>query len=62
MAYVRKTVDVWHIEGNCGYGWDIETTETSWKEAKEMAKCYRENCSYPIRIRKAREPKNNTQG
>ena len=24
MAYKRKTVDCYAIEGNCGYGWDIE--------------------------------------
>ena len=24
MAYKRKTKDCYAIEGNCGYGWDIE--------------------------------------
>lgn len=24
MAYKKKTKDCYAIEGNCGYGWDIE--------------------------------------
>ncbi len=55
MAYVRKTKDVYEIQGNCGYGWDCETTEETMKEAKAQAKCYRENVNYPIRIVKKRE-------
>ena len=48
--YQRKTIDEWEIQGNNGYGWECETTEETWKEAKDQAKCYRENVSYPIRI------------
>lgn len=59
MAYKRKTIDVWYIESNCGYGWDLETTELTFREAKEQLKCYRENYPYPTRIRKGREPKTN---
>lgn len=55
MAYVRKTVDVYEIQGNCGYGWECETVENSWKAAKAQAKCYRDNVNYPIRIVKKRE-------
>lgn len=54
MAYVRKTYDEYEIQGNCGYGWDCETTEETWKEARAQAKCYRENVNYPIRIVKKR--------
>jgi len=54
MAYVRKTYDEYEIQGNCGYGWDCETTEETWKDAKAQAKCYRENVNYPIRIVKKR--------
>lgn len=27
MMYNRKTVDVYEIQGDCGYGWDVETEE-----------------------------------
>lgn len=56
MARQRKTRDEWHIEVNYGYGhgWEHETTESSWKEAREMLKCYRANVAYPVRSRKRR--------
>ena len=54
MSYIRKTIDEYEIQGNCGYGWDVETTEATYKEAREQAKCYRENVNYPIRIMKKR--------
>lgn len=53
--YQRKTVDVWEIQGNCGYGWECECTEESRNNAIAQAKCYRENVNYPIRIVKKRE-------
>jgi hypothetical protein len=52
--YKRKTEDEYEIQGNNGYGWETETTEVNWKDAKAQAKCYRENVSYPIRIVKKR--------
>lgn len=52
--YIRKTKDEYQIQGNCGYGWDVETYEETYKEAKDQAKCYRDNVSYPIRIVKKR--------
>jgi hypothetical protein len=55
MAYKRRTVDVWHLEVNYGYGWEHECTEMSWKDAKAQAKTYRENISYPVRLLKKRE-------
>jgi len=54
--YVRKTEDEFEIQGNCGYGWECETTETTWRKAREQARCYRENVNYPIRIVKKRVP------
>jgi len=54
VAYKRKTYDEYEIQGNCGYGWDVETTEDTLREAKAQAKCYRENVNYPIRIVKKR--------
>jgi hypothetical protein len=55
MAYTRKTKDVWYILVNYGHGWEHETTEDTWKEAKDQIRCYRENCSYPVKARKTRE-------
>lgn len=52
--YIRKTYDEYEIQGNNGYGWECETTEETYKDAKAQAKCYRENVNYPIRIVKKR--------
>lgn len=52
--YKRKTTDEYEIQGNCGYGWEMETVENTIKEAREQAKCYRNNVNYPIRIIKKR--------
>lgn len=35
MAYIRKTQDVYDIETNYGYGWEVETSEDNRKEAKQ---------------------------
>ena len=43
MGYVRKTKDRWDIETNYGYGWEVECSEYTLKEAKEQIKCYRDN-------------------
>lgn len=53
--YKRKTKDCYAIEGNCGYGWDIECNCKDYKDAKEQLKTYRENVNYPVRIKKWRE-------
>lgn len=58
-AYVRKTSDVWNIQQYTGseYGWETVTSETSYKEARERTKEYRENQpEYPVRIKLTREP------
>ena len=56
MAYIRKTVDVWEIQGCYYYGvWEMVTTETSRKEARERIKEYRENAPMAYRIVKKRE-------
>jgi hypothetical protein len=54
MAYQRKTVSYYSIQGDNGYGWEEETIEESFKDAKAQAKCYRENVNYPIRIKNKR--------
>jgi len=53
--YVRKTVDVWRVYVNYGQGWEHECTEMSREEMKVNRQAYRENCPYPIRIRKGRD-------
>ncbi len=43
-AYVRKTEDEFRIMADHGYGdgWELETTETNRKDAKEQIKIYRQ--------------------
>lgn len=53
--YIRKTKDCYAIEGNCGYGWDIECNCENKEDAHEQLKTYRENVNYPVRIKHWRE-------
>lgn len=56
--YQRKTRDLWAIQGYYGsqYGWEDVTVEESFKDAREMLKCYNENePDIPHRIHKFRE-------
>lgn len=53
--YIRKTKDYYAIEGNNGYGWDIEYYCENKKDAHEQLKTYRENVNYPVRIKHWRE-------
>lgn len=55
MSYNRKTIDRWDIETNYGYGWEVEISEYTLKEAKQQYKCYLENCSGAVRLVKRRE-------
>lgn len=57
MAYQRKTRDRWDIETNWGYGWEIECSEYTRKEARQTYKEYIENCGgrAAIRLTKHRE-------
>lgn len=59
MAYERKTIDVWNIETNYGYGWECEYTATTRAEAKQIYKDYVENACgrWSTRIVKRRERK-----
>jgi hypothetical protein len=38
-----------------GHGWEYECFELTRKEAIEQLRCYRANCSYPVRMVAARE-------
>lgn len=57
MAYQRKTRDRWDIETNWGYGWDVECSEYTGKEARQTLKEYRENSDgrFTVRMKKRRE-------
>jgi len=55
MAYKRKTRDVWRFYVNYGAGWEHEHTDVTRAEMKENRKQYRENCAYPVRIKRVRE-------
>ena len=58
MAYERKTVDVWEIQGNYGFFWETLCCETTRKDAKAQLRCYNENePQYAHRIRYRRVPK-----
>lgn len=55
MAYQRKTADEWHLLVNYGQGWEHETTESSWSDARAQRKCYRDNApEYPVKVVKHR--------
>lgn len=56
MNYKCKTKDCYAIEGNNGYGWDIECECDDLADAKRQLRTYRENVTYPTRIKKFREP------
>ncbi len=43
MAYQRKTRDRWDIETNYGYGWEVENSEYTRKDARRSLREYREN-------------------
>lgn len=55
MAYIRKTVDTWEIQGCYNGVWEMVTTETSRGEARERIKEYRANAPMAYRIVKKRE-------
>lgn len=56
MSRTRTTRDEWEIQSNHGYGWDVETTESTLTDAREQLRTYRENVTVPVRIVKRRVP------
>jgi len=46
MAYKRKTKDVWCIETNYGYGWEVESEYDTYAEAKRDIGEYREHMAH----------------
>lgn len=57
MKYERKTTDRWDIESNYGYGWEVEDSCYSLKEAKINYQLYLENGTGMYRLIKRRERK-----
>lgn len=55
--YVRKTRDVWDIETNWGYGWEVETSEVTYQDAREQLRCYQRESfgRYQVRMKRRRE-------
>lgn len=51
VAYVRKTYDEYDIVTNYGYGWEVECSEPTMKEARQTKKEYIENASGLIGIK-----------
>lgn len=59
-AYVRKTEDVYNVEGNYGYGygWEVVCASLDRKEARADLRAHRDNePGVPFRITKRRERK-----
>jgi hypothetical protein len=56
-GYQRKTVDVWRFYVNYGYGhgWEHEHTDTTRADMLVNRKAYRDNCPYPLRIKRGRD-------
>ena len=60
MAYVRKTIDEYDIEGNYGHGFEVVTAENNLEDAKMQYKLYCENePEFSFRIKKRRVKKDN---
>lgn len=54
--YIRKTIDVWEVQGYFSNEWEMVTVEDTKKVAFETVKCYRENDrKHPYRFIKKRQ-------
>jgi len=57
MTYIRKTRDEWQLWIDYGQGFEHELTEDSYREIRQRAREYRDNCpQYPRSIRRRRVP------
>ena len=52
--YIRKTIDEYQIHVDYGQGWEHETTEETFADARRMRQDYRDNTPYPVRVVKVR--------
>ena len=48
----------WKLYVNYGAGWEYETFNESFRDAKAEKKLYLENCNYPVKISQGRELNN----
>ena len=63
MAYKRKTIDEYEVQGNYGYGFETLITEDNFKAARENLKRYEANergVSFKIVKRRVKCEKNST--
>ncbi len=57
MAYKRKTIDVWRLYQNFGYGWEEILEEDTFDEIIIRKREYKENQpQFPIMIKRCRIP------
>lgn len=56
MARINKYLYGWKFYVNYGAGWEYECFELTRKEMIENRKAYRENCTYPLKVVRGREP------
>lgn len=53
---MNKYIYGYKLYVNYGQGWEYETFELTWKEAKEQRECYWQNCpQYPTKLVAGRE-------
>jgi hypothetical protein len=55
-TYIRKTEDEYEIQQYTPYGWELATTETNRKDAREQLRCYRENAREQLRCYRENDP------
>lgn len=53
---VNKFLYGWKLYVNYGQGWEYETFEQTYKGYRVQRKAYQEDCDYPQRWTKGREP------
>ena len=55
--YIRKTMDIYELHSDYGYGWECETEYDTCKEAKQGLREYRENTNGAHKLIKRRVKK-----
>jgi len=45
----------WKLYVNYGDGWEYETFNEKFRDAKEEKKLYHQNCNYPVKLSHGRE-------
>ena len=62
MKKINKYLYGWKIYVDYGQGWEYVCFEDTYKGMKENSKAYRENCPYPVKVTKGREPNPSYKG